>query len=137
MTNEEKIEWLRGYRTACLEAQRTREEMERWRSIAEKVTPSLSAVRYTAAETNRMARIIEKIDEHRADLTRALEAMVDRCAAIERAIDTVPDARLRLLLRLRYIDGLTFSEAARHMNVSTRWALKMHGRAVDSLDFTL
>ncbi len=134
MTKEEKIAWLRGYRTAALEVERLRGEIERWRSLAEKVTPTLSALpASTSANGTRTETAVEQIAERCAALELALCVMAARCEATEKAIQSVPDERLRLLLRYRYIDGMTLERTADKMGVSVRWMKKLHRKAVEFL----
>ena len=99
MTKEEKIAWLRGYRTAALEVERLRGEIERWRSLAEKV-------------------------------------MAARCEATEKAIQSVPDERLRLLLRYRYIDGMAFERIAEKLGLSRQWVCGLHDSAVNQIEIS-
>ena len=131
MTKEEKIQWLRGYRTAALEVERLRGEIERWRSLAEKVTPTLSALpASTSADGTRTETAVEQIAERCAALELALCVMVARCEATEKAIQSVPDERLRLLLRYRYIDGLTLERTADKLKCSRQWLLVLHDKAI-------
>ena len=134
MTKEEKIAWLRGYRTAVLEVDRLRGEIERWRSLAEKVTPTLSALpASTSADGTRTETAVEQIAERCAALELALCVMAARCEATEKAIQSVPDERLRLLLRYRYIDGMTLERTADKMGLSARHAKRLHRMALNVL----
>ncbi len=134
MTKEEKIAWLRGYRTAVLEVERLRGEIERWRSLAEKVTPTLSALpASTSADGTRTEISVEKTNGYCARLADTLTVLVERCAAIERAIRSVPDERLRLLLQYRYIDGMSFESVAAWLQLSVKWTQHLHDRAIEQI----
>ena len=134
MTKEEKIQWLRGYRTAALEVERLRGEIERWRSLAEKVTPTLSALpASTSADGTRTETAVEQIEERCAALELALCVMAARCEATEKAIQSVPDERLRLLLRYRYIDGMAFERIAEKLRLSRQWVCGLHDSAVNQI----
>ena len=133
MTKEEKIAWLRGYRTAALEVERLRGEIERWRSLAEKVTPTLSGLPRGSVEGSRTEISIEKINGYCARLADTLTVLVERCAAIERAIRSVPDERLRLLLQYRYIDGMRFESVAAWLKLSVKWTRQLHDRAIEQI----
>lgn len=137
MTKEEKIAWLRGYRTAALEVERLRGEIERWRSLAEKVTPTLSALpASTSANGTRTETAVEQIAERCAALELALCVMAARCEATEKAIQSVPDERLRLLLRYRYIDGLSFERIAGKLKLSRQWVCELHDNAVKRIELS-
>lgn len=137
MTKEEKIAWLRGYRTAALEVERLRGEIERWRSLAEKVTPTLSALpASTSANGTRTETAVEQISERCAALELALCVMAARCEATEKAIQSVPDERLRLLLRYRYIDGMAFERIAEKLGLSRQWVCGLHDSAVNQIEIS-
>lgn len=61
---------------------------------------------------------------------------INRRNQIETAIQTVSNADLRLLLKLRYIDGDTWETIAVKMNYNYRWTLYLHGRALQALQNT-
>ena len=131
--NEDKIRWLKSYRGLIAEMQRLQREIERWRSIAEKVTPTLSAVRFTAPNGSRIENMVEKIDTLRDSLAAKMDELIRLRIQIEQAVEAVPDDRLRLLLRYRYIDGMTFEKIAEKMNLSYQWVSKLHGDALEQV----
>ena len=131
--NEDKIRWLKSYRGLIAEMQRLQREIERWRSIAEKVTPTLSAVRFTAPNGSRIENRVEKIDTLRDSLAAKMDELIRLRIQIEQAVEAVPDDRLRLLLRYRYIDGMTFEKIAEKMNLSYQWVSKLHGDALEQV----
>lgn len=49
---------------------------------------------------------------------------------ILRTIEQVPDSRYRLLLRARYLEGMTWEQIAVEMAYSWRQMLRMHGDAL-------
>ena len=132
--NDEKIRWLKSYRGLLAEIQRLQREIERWRSIAEKVTPTLSAVRFTVPDGSRIENAVEKIDTLRGSMAAKLDELIERRIQIERAIDAVEDDRLRLLLRYRYIDGMTFDAVAHEMGLSALWVQKLHKNAIEFIE---
>lgn len=133
MKKDEKCELMRRYRNIICEVENRQREIEWWRSLAEKVTHTLAPVRYTVKDGSRIENAIEKIEQHRERLAATLSALVDQCEAIESAIDAVPDARERMLLRYRYIDGMTFESIADKMGISTRWVYEIHDSAVKNI----
>lgn len=52
-----------------------------------------------------------------------------KLAAID-AIDAVEEARLREVLELYYIDGFTWEQVARRMELDPRWVFRLHGKAL-------
>ena len=65
---------------------------------------------------------------------RLLDAAAVR-REIERAIASLGEERLRLLLEYRYIDGLTLEAAAERMHYSWRQAANLHRQALSELLF--
>lgn len=52
-----------------------------------------------------------------------------KLAAID-AIDAVEEVRLREVLDLYYIDGLTWEQVAQKMGLDQRWVFRLHGKAL-------
>ena len=76
--------------------------------------------------TDTVDRVIElekRVNERIMEMARWKQAAMD-------AIDRVEDARLREVLELYYIDGLTWGQVAERMEITERWALSLHGRAL-------
>lgn len=124
---------LREYRVLCAEERRLLDEIARWRSAAERVTPTLAGVRFTRADGGRIEMAVEKMDTLRACLAARLTELADRRRRIEQAITALDDARLAHLIRLRYIDGLTFEVIAARMGLSYQWTHKLHRDALARL----
>lgn len=127
--SQEKIRYLRRYRLNELEIVRLKEELQRWRSQAEQVTSSVE-YRGKAAKGTRLQHAVDCLGSTEAMLTAQLTDRVRRRESIEAAISNVEDERLQLLLRYRYIDGLTWERIAVNMNYSYRQVTRMHGRAL-------
>ena len=133
MTNQDKIAWLRRYREAAAEQDRLMAEIARWRSLAEWVSPSLSGMPAGSGGPGRMIAAVECLDELEAELAEQIVERVTIRREIGQAIDRLPDERLARLLRLRYIDGMTWEQIAVKMNYDYRWTLRLHGRALTRL----
>lgn len=134
MTNQEKKAWLMQYRAAEREERRLSEELERWRSRAESATARYGADTCGGGD----GRSLEHAAEHIAHLAAQLEhqriGLVRLRREIGAAIDAVPDARHRELLRLRYIDGRTWEQVAEFMGYDDpRWVYVLHSNALNAL----
>ena len=53
---------------------------------------------------------------------------------IEGAIRQVEDERLRELLQLRYLEGLTWEKVSEALNLQYRWVIKLHGDALENIE---
>ena len=76
-----------------------------------------------------MIRHVELQERYRTKLDELLQAQLE----IERAIDTL-DPTERTLLRLHYIQGETWEQAAVTMNYSWRQVHRIHARALKKLE---
>lgn len=133
MTNQEKKEFLQQYRLAEMEEQRLEHEIERWRSRAEKVTPGYGKAPAGGGDGRSMERTLERMGELAGELTAQRDKLIRLRREVGAAIDTVPDARLRELLRLRYIEGLSFERIAVSMDYSWRQVIRLHGVALNEV----
>lgn len=136
MTNQEKKEFLQRYRAAEREEERLGREIGRWFSRAEQMTAGYGPAPVGGGDSRSLERAMEHIDE----LTRELTRRRDELTALRRqtgaAIDALPDPRLRELLRLRYIEGLTWERIAEKMGLSRQWVWKLHGNALIEIRLT-
>lgn len=132
MTYEDKVRYLRSYRDAVAEISRLDAEIARWRSLAEKVTPSLSLAP-GGGDSDRIASAVERIADCTAARERELDVLCCFRDEIGRNISTVHDERLARLLRLRYIDCLRLEEIAMRENLDFRWTRRLMHRAIDKL----
>ena len=133
MTSQEKKEILLQYHVAEREEKRLEAEIQRWRSRAEKITAGYGGTPSGGGDGRSLENTVEHID----DLTRQLDDQRDRLVTLRweigMAIDSVPDARLRELLRLRYIEGRSFEQIAVCMNYSWRQVIRLHGTALSQV----
>lgn len=133
MTNQEKKEYLQRYRAAEREEARLCREIGRWRSKAEQMTAGYGPAPTGSGDGRSLEHTLEHLDE----LTRRLIHQRDEMVALRlqtgAAIGAVPDPRLRELLTLRYVEGMTWERIAVHMGLSYQWVCKLHGNALTEL----
>ncbi len=133
MTNKDKKKWLLEYRKLDQDIERDMEELQRWKSRAEKITSSVSDMPKGGNQGDRLQLAVDRICELEERLNGKIDAAVKRRKEMEAAIATVEDRTLQLLLRYRYIDGMTWEQIAVKMNYDYRWTLRLHGRALTRL----
>ena len=132
MNNQQKKEYLSQYRYAVKRAARTDAEIAQWRSVAEKVTPTLSGMP-GGGTGSRIESAVEQMDALREKLNDQMARCAQIRIAIDKAIEGVPDERLRYLLELRYVDGCTFEQIAVNMHYDWRHVVRLHGFALSAL----
>ncbi len=133
MTNQEKKKWLLEYRRLEQNIERDMEELQRLESRAEKITSMVSDMPKGSQQGDSLQRSVEKICELKVSLNQRIDAAVEKRKEIETVIETLEDKTLQLLLRYRYIDGMTWEQITVKMRYDYRWVLRLHGRALERL----
>ena len=133
MTIEEIKAKLRRYRFIAGEISDLLDERERLRSLAEKITPSLSFAPVYGANTDKMAPVVANLIEvERYIEKRSKELLLARMEA-EQIIDRLPDERHRAVLKSYYFSRRSWEECC--VAVGYEWAQihRVHSRALYEL----
>lgn len=134
MTNQEKKAKLNQYREAEAESSRLEQEITKWYSKAEKMTTAVRLIPGGGAAGRSLENSIEAIDALAGRLGDKRRETVRLRREIEDVIAAVPDGRLRMLLRYRYIDGMTWTHIERQMGYERTQIWRLHGRALESIN---
>jgi len=132
MTYEEAKDYLnRGYRTK--ERIRAKEDrIAHWRQIAESITAEIKdVVAFSSTPSNKVADCASNI----VDLQREIQAEIDNLIRVEREIGKAIDGAeldntLKALLEMRYLNYYKWEEIAVALNITFRWTLSLHKKAV-------
>lgn len=108
MTIQEKKRCLEEFRVNELEITHLQEELDKLES------------RMRLLEATWWAEAEESASRYRRELKQRLSRGLRQRREVARAIAALQDARLRSLMELRYIDGLTIETTAEKMAYSTR-----------------
>lgn len=130
MTNQEKKAYLSGYKAGLLEIEQLEEEIRRLGAQAEGMRSMGGGVAGSSGD-NPMQACIDQMLEFQRMLTERLAENMKLRGSIENSIAAVEDAKLRLLLRYRYIEGMTFEEIAVKMFYSYMQICRLHGQALE------
>lgn len=102
------------------------------RETLERITPQLDGMPHGSDGKDKMATLTativdleEKLDKRRVNC----EVEMQRA---ETVIDTLPDQQ-RLIMRLRYIDGLTWRQVSEKSNYDKRHCIRIHKRALERI----
>lgn len=133
MTNAEKKAWLWRYRQALDNERRLRNAIRAARSRAEATTRALRPAPGGSGGQDKVAAGVELLDSYQRKLADQLAESERLRAEIEQAIDALPSADLRLVMRARYIDGRAWWQIANQMDVSDSWVKKLHGKALNAI----
>ena len=134
MTYQEKDQVLRQYRENAIRLRGLIQEAERWEQIAMSTAingePSSgggnSGGRVQTAATN-AADIVQ-------DIQRDMNGIRAERQEVRRLVDGVRNRRQKMLLELRYINGLTVDQIANEIGKSHKWTRESLRRAVDALN---
>ena len=133
MTNQEKIAYLKQYKTLDKHINRLLEEKEMWFTRATKVTQTIDDMpRGGDGEDARQKAIANMMD---ADMraNQAIDEYTDLGKEIKAVIKSIGDSTLELLLEYRYIDGKTFERIAVDMNYSWKQTHRLHNEALTKI----
>lgn len=133
MTNQEKIKYLKQYKTNELEIIKLNEEIATISNMAFKITSSLSDMPKANSSEDKLQVAVEKLVSLQNNLADKILENINFRIHIENIIDNLAEKRLRLLMRYRYIDGLTWENIAVKLNYDYRWVLRLHGIALSKL----
>ena len=133
MTNQEKKKWLLEYRRLEQNIERDMEELQRLESRAEKITSMVSDMPKGSQQGDSLQRSVEKICELKVSLNQRIDAAVEKRKEIETVTETLEDKTLQLLLRYRYIDGMTWEQIALKLNYSYMHVCRLHGQSLSQI----
>lgn len=130
--NELKIRYLSRYRRLNERIDRLLEEQSRWREMALKITPVLSQTP-GGGNGSPIERPMDKVLEIDEEINREIDELQTVRQEIRAALNQLEDENLKLLMEYRYIDGLTWEQIAVKMDISWRWSIKLHGKALGKI----
>lgn len=133
MTTKEKKEYLKRYRKIDREVNQLIMEKDEIIALGTRITPRYSDLPRGWGESNKVQLSVEKLEAQEEKIDKKIDLLHEVKADIEKAIQTVEDDTLRVLLRYRYINGLTWEKIAVNMHYTYQWVCKLHGEALRKL----
>ena len=130
---DEKKRALSVYLEALKELHYWHSKLADLRADGVKITANLSGMPTGDGATSKTALLVEQLDAAERKETAALAVARARLAEVSALIDTVQEADQRNVLRCRYIDGLTWEQAAERLGFSRQWTTLKHGEALRAL----
>ena len=85
-------------------------------------------------EPKTLDEIVIRYEEIAAKYEKRLKQYQKETLAIEKAVESVTDPRLRLLLRYKYFDGYKWETIADLMQYELSWIYRLHGQALQELE---
>lgn len=133
VSNEEKKQFLWGYRDSLRRIERIKAEMEELRAMRANISAGGGGAGRKGYK-NDLSGCIAKLDTLEKDKEKELCNMVQSHERIEKAISNLEDEQEREVLLYRYIKGLDWQEIAEKMAYSKRQIHRFHGRALEHLN---
>lgn len=137
MTSQEKIQFLKRYKSIDRRIDLKCEELSRWRARATKITPVYSEMPKGGQSCDKVQTTVEKIVEIETDIDFEIDELMAVKKEVMAAINSVRDPVLCHLLELRYIRDKKWEQIAVEMNYDYRWVLKLHGKALNLVNAPL
>lgn len=134
--NEQKIRYLSRYRRLNERIDRLLEEQSRWRERALKITPTLSQTPGGGGSGSPIERPMDKVLEIDMEINREIDELQTVRQEIRAALNQLEDENLKLLMKYRYIDGLTWKQVAKKMHYSWRHTCRLHGEALAKINMS-
>lgn len=133
MTKDEAKEFLnRGYQSR-IRIRAKKERIENWRRIAESITAAIKPVAaFSSMPSKKVENCVCNIIELQEEIQEEIDGLVQVEREIGRAITkAVEDPTLRVLLEMRYLNYLKWEEIAVRLDVTFRWTMTLHRRALE------
>lgn len=111
-------------------------ELEYWRVLSCRLSDSGFDEHHDPNRSTEapFVRCLEKIDEIERDVNVRIDKLVDLRRAVNKAIDAMGNSDEQVLLRCRYLDGLSWADICQIMNVSLRTVYRLHSTALDDFN---
>lgn len=130
MTIEEIKSKLKRYRFIAREISDLLDERERLRSLAEKITPSLSFAPVHGANTDKMAPVVANLIEVERYIEKRSKELLQARMEAEKLIDSLSDERHRAVLKSYYFSRRNWQDVADALHYDVRTATRLHGIAL-------
>lgn len=113
------------------------DQIQEIKSLAEKVTSTLSpdgTSPQSSVLQDKIGDLVSRIIDLQIEIKTAARKMIDLKTEAMRIIDRMPTPECKLLLQLRYLNGLTWERIAVDMNYSYRNVHYLHSRALQEFE---
>lgn len=110
------------------------QQVEGLRSLAERVTAAYGGeVVSHSRNLTSLQDVIARLMEAEEELNQEIDKLVGLKIEIADAISELRNENYRLILEKRYLCYLRWDQIATDMNISRRWAITLHNRAMSAV----
>ena len=125
---------LSEYRSLRREIESLKERRVRIMADLTRVTQKISGMpRGSGSGDDKLLKGMAKLDDIDKQLGETVDRYIDTCSEILADIDGLEDSTAREVLRLRYVDGLSWGRIARTTHYSKSRLYQIHSQALREL----
>lgn len=110
------------------------QQLERWKTLATKVTPTLSGAGGGSGGESRIENCVAKIVEVKEELEADIAKYTEMAREANAKINGLRDEKQRRCLDSFYLQGKSFEEIAEEMNYSVPGVKKLRNLALRAVD---
>ena len=109
-------------------------ELSNLRSLSTSISSDMSQERVQSTkQPDKIGGIVAKIVDLENEINAEIDQFVDLKKEIRDAVNTLSNRNEQLVLRLRYIEFLTWEQVAERMTYSLKQVFRIHGEAVKNI----
>ena len=133
MTISEKKKLLEQYRDILAELQRQKDEYNRVMTAATRITPILNGMPRGGKGEDRIGSAAERLVDIEKRIADEVRKLCHERERLLRMVNSVEESRLRLILNLRYIDGMPLLKVADKVNYSYMQTRRLLYQALEKI----
>lgn len=130
MTSAEKKAYLSRYRYIDGQLDLMLRERDELRAKVERVTASVTGMPRGGGDRHGSENLMIQLAELDEAIKERMGQLIHTRADIELRIMCISNPTLETVLRLRYIDGMSWEDVAEAMHYTTRHVINLHGMAL-------
>ena len=125
-------EYLSRLRSIELRLMAEANEIEALSDMATHITSAINSdgIHTSGATSDKLGNCVSRLVDLQRDIDSDILTLEKVRGEIIASLDNVPNDKYRELLRMRYVGHMTLEEIADAMDMSKRWIIKLHGRAL-------
>lgn len=129
--NRRKKKYLLQYREALISEKILQDQIDELRNAyASPKSPNYDGMPHGFSSEHDLSDYAEKVDDLLCLVQDQRKQAVEICTDITRRIGSMSNETERDILRLRYLQGVRFTEIAGRLNYTERHILRLHGEAL-------
>ena len=128
---------LRKCNSLARSVREKKEKLEWLDSLAAHCTATIeNSGRGTKVQFDKIGEMVAEIDNNRWELVEAIEAYWDHIGIVRGAIARIPDETQQAIMRMRYLDGLTWREISSKTHYVDSWCRKQEAEGLCAMGIT-